>query len=40
MQYYHLNTQTKRKPSTRRILVLVNVILLAGLVYVLAMPFI
>ncbi len=40
MQYYRLNTPVKRKPTTRRILVLVNAILLAGLLYVLALPFI
>ncbi len=40
MQYYHPNTQVKRKPATRRILVLVNVVLLAGFLYVLALPFI
>ncbi len=40
MQYYHLNTRTKRKPATQRILVLVNAVLLGGLLYVLVLPFI
>ncbi len=40
MQYYQPDTQVKRKSSTRRILVLVNVVLLAGFLYVLALPYI
>jgi len=41
MQYYHLNEnlKPKRKPSTLRILMIVNAVLFAGLLYVLALPF-
>ena len=40
MQYYHLNTRVKRKPSTLRVLALVNAVLLVGLLSILVLPFI
>ena len=40
MQYYNLNEKVKRKPSTMRILALVNAVLFVGFLSILVLPFI
>jgi len=40
MQYYNLSTRVQRKPSTLRILAIVNAVLFIGFVSVLVLPFV
>lgn len=40
MQYYNISEKVKRKPTTLRILALVNAVLFVGLMSVLLLPFV
>lgn len=40
MQYYNVSERTKRKPSTQRVLAIVNAVLFVGLLSILVLPFI
>lgn len=40
MQYYNLSARVERKPTTLRILAIINAVLFIGFFYLLVLPFI